>query len=287
MDALESTESFVHDGLTLHYAVLGPADGPLVVFLHGLSGSRHSWLDVAAPLAEKGFRCVLFDMRGHGKSGRAPEKYTTARFAADAAALLDHLGGRAVVAGHSLGAVTAYLAACLRPDAVTQVLLEDPPFWLAEDFAGSGYKAMFEKLREDTVRMQAAKAAPAEITAEIAAMPVAPGSTVKMGDILTAADLAATGHSRAAMDPLLWTQSIEGKMADHGALPSSSVGGVLLRAQGDLGAAFFPSHVERFAPLAPKVEVVEVKGAGHNIHGSKAHRQAVVDALDRILTAAA
>ncbi|MBV9076559.1 MAG: alpha/beta hydrolase [Methylobacteriaceae bacterium] len=89
-----------------------------VLLIHGFA-SNHvvnwvspSWTSV---LARAGYRVVALDNRGHGRSERfyEPSAYHTDRMAADAVALLDHLGiGAADVMGYSMGArITAFLAA--------------------------------------------------------------------------------------------------------------------------------------------------------------------------------
>lgn len=58
------------DGLTIAAEERGPADGPAIVFVHGLAHSRSSWLrQLDSPLARE-FHMIAYDLRGHGRSDR-------------------------------------------------------------------------------------------------------------------------------------------------------------------------------------------------------------------------
>lgn len=290
-----TTASFVApDGLELHYTAHGPEDGLPVVFIHGLAMSRRSWADVAAHIPDH--RVILVDLRGHGNSSRAKEQgeYTATRYAADMVAFLDTVlhGRECVMAGHSLGALTAYLVAMARPKAVKGVLLEDPPLWLGirsdappepgKESVGEIYRRLFTKHLADTLEWQGSGLSAADISAIVANAPVFPGSPLIHSQVFTEDHIESIGHGRSAMDAKMWNASLEGIMADHSIHPSS-VRGILLRAQADMGPAFTAEHAEKLAPMAPNLEIVEIKGAGHNIHASKVHRDAVVGYLKKVL----
>jgi pimeloyl-ACP methyl ester carboxylesterase len=91
--------------------------GEPIVLLHGLA-STHRWWDLVAQRLP-GFRVVRFDQRGHGGSSATRDGYDIGHLAADALAVLDALDlGRAVLAGHSLGAAVALRVAAARPERV-------------------------------------------------------------------------------------------------------------------------------------------------------------------------
>jgi pimeloyl-ACP methyl ester carboxylesterase len=105
------------DGVTLAVQESGNPDGPPVIFVHGLLGSRLSWDAQVASARLQRYRLITYDLRGHGLSGKpvAAEAYTDGRrWADDLAAVMAASGARdPVLVGWSLGAavVTNYLAA--------------------------------------------------------------------------------------------------------------------------------------------------------------------------------
>ncbi len=98
------------DGTRLHLEAFGPDEGQTVVLAHGWTENLLFWTFVIRELCEKGLRVVAYDLRGHGESGTATDgDYSVSRFGQDVEAVLDAAvpeGQRAVVAGHSLGAMS-------------------------------------------------------------------------------------------------------------------------------------------------------------------------------------
>jgi pimeloyl-ACP methyl ester carboxylesterase len=97
------------DGTLLHAEVFGPEDAPTFVLCHGWTESLRYWIYQIRDLSERGYRVVAWDLRGHGDSQPAAgDDYSVARFGEDLEALLAVAvpdGRRAVLAGHSLGAM--------------------------------------------------------------------------------------------------------------------------------------------------------------------------------------
>lgn len=104
------------------------ADGPAMLFLHGLTDSGEGWPE-AVEHWQDDYAIVTVDQRGHGGSPR----FTADQLAGhpgdvmvdDAVALLEQLD-RPVVLGHSLGGAVALAAAVRRPELVRALVLEDP-----------------------------------------------------------------------------------------------------------------------------------------------------------------
>ena len=98
------------DGTRLHVEVFGPEDAETVVLAHGWTEALRFWIYVIRRLERKGFRVVAYDLRGHGDSGSASGgDYGIPRFGQDLEAVLEAClppDRRAVVAGHSLGAMS-------------------------------------------------------------------------------------------------------------------------------------------------------------------------------------
>lgn len=121
----EVMEVVAADGTKLHAEVFGPADAPTVVLVHGWTCTLETWTHQIQALDGE-LRLVAFDLRGHGRSVRPPEgDWSIEALASDLDAVLRTCvpeGERAVVAGHSLGAMTAVAWADLHPAEVRERL---------------------------------------------------------------------------------------------------------------------------------------------------------------------
>ncbi|MEO3787379.1 alpha/beta hydrolase [Actinocorallia sp. B10E7] len=115
------------DGITLAGEERGPADGSLVVMLHGGGQNRHSWRRAGQALARTGHRVVALDARGHGDSQWAgPGGYHPDLLIGDVTAVLDQLDRPAVLVGASMGGLIGIAAAShAGPEQVTSLLLVD------------------------------------------------------------------------------------------------------------------------------------------------------------------
>jgi non-heme chloroperoxidase len=121
--------------IDLHYTDHG--DGQPVVLIHGWPLSGRSWEAQVPALVEAGYRVITYDRRGFGQSSQPWEGYEYDTFAADLAALMDHLDLRdAVLVGFSMGGgeVVRYLAR-YGADRVSKVVLASavPPYLYKSD----------------------------------------------------------------------------------------------------------------------------------------------------------
>ncbi|WP_326818378.1 alpha/beta hydrolase [Streptomyces sp. NBC_01762] len=106
--------------LNIGYAEAGPADGPVVVLLHGWPYDIHSYVDVTPLLAAKGYRVIVPYLRGHGTtrflSSKTFRNAQQSVVALDIIALMDALKiEKAVLGGFDWGARTADIIAALWP----------------------------------------------------------------------------------------------------------------------------------------------------------------------------
>ncbi|QEC80530.1 alpha/beta hydrolase [Mucilaginibacter ginsenosidivorax] len=106
--------------LNVGYAEAGPANGPVVILLHGWPYDIHSFADVAPLLAAKGYRVIVPHLRGHGTtrflSAATFRNGQQAAVALDIIALMDALHiGKAIFGGYDWGARTAGIIAALWP----------------------------------------------------------------------------------------------------------------------------------------------------------------------------
>ncbi|HEV8228957.1 MAG TPA: alpha/beta hydrolase [Candidatus Limnocylindria bacterium] len=123
----------------------GVAGEPVIALLHSSLARSEDWENIFPRLATR-YRTIAYDARGHGKSGRASD-YTLRAFADDALRVLREVAkAPAVLIGHSLGALTALLAASEAPDLVRAIVLEEPFLAYAKAWDPSRFSALREAL---------------------------------------------------------------------------------------------------------------------------------------------
>ena len=112
------------NGIDLWYEVKG--HGPALVLTHGFSGPTPQWPPVINEFPER-FRLILYDVRGHGRTSvPPPATFSMPQYAADLAALLDHLDiERAHIGGVSMGGMVSAQFACDFPERVRSLMLCD------------------------------------------------------------------------------------------------------------------------------------------------------------------
>lgn len=106
--------------LSIGYTEAGPADGVPVILLHGWPYDIHSYADVSAELAGRGFRVLIPYLRGFGstrfRSPQTPRNGQQAALAHDVIAMMDALGiDAAILGGYDWGGRTANVVAALWP----------------------------------------------------------------------------------------------------------------------------------------------------------------------------
>ena len=106
------------------YDVAG--DGTLVVCAPGMGDLRSVYRFLAPGLVAAGYRVASMDLRGHGDSDATFSAYDDVATATDLIALVEQLGGPAVLVGNSMSAGAAVWAAAEAPDLVAGVVLIGP-----------------------------------------------------------------------------------------------------------------------------------------------------------------
>ena len=104
------------NGISMHYQVSGPQNGPVVVLHHPLATNLSIWDELTAAL-EPRYRVVRMDARGHGQTEAPKGAYTFDVLAADVVALMDHLGiDKARFLGLSMGGMVGQYLGLQYPD---------------------------------------------------------------------------------------------------------------------------------------------------------------------------
>jgi pimeloyl-ACP methyl ester carboxylesterase len=163
--------------LDVGYAEAGPADGPVVLLLHGWPYDIHSYAEVAPILADAGYRVLVPHLRGYGTtrflSTETLRNGQPAALAEDAVAFLDALKiQQAKLGGFDWGARTAAIVAALWPERVKSLVSVSgyligsqkaaqsplPPeaelqWWYQFYFATDRGRAGYEKYRHDFAKL--------------------------------------------------------------------------------------------------------------------------------------
>lgn len=103
------------NGVRLAYGDVGPKDGPVVFLVHGLAASGMQFTADAHFFAKWGYRVIVPDLRGHGRSsaptGKKSEDFSIAEMAKDIIAIADHIEASEFhYVGNSLGGILALWA---------------------------------------------------------------------------------------------------------------------------------------------------------------------------------
>lgn len=135
-------------------------NGHTVMLLHGKNFCAAYWEQTAKDLMKQGYRVIMPDQIGFGKSSK-PEsiQYSFQLLAGNTKAILDSLGIKKVsLLGHSMGGMLATRFALMYPEAVTQLILENPigledwkvvvPYQSVEDWYAGELKQNYEAIKK-------------------------------------------------------------------------------------------------------------------------------------------
>jgi pimeloyl-ACP methyl ester carboxylesterase len=114
-------------GYHVHYLAEGPANGPVVVLVHGLGGQAEDWRNLTPHLVKAGFRVYRPDLPGFGRSERpANFSYAIHDQAEVVVGFLDALGLKQVdLGGWSMGGWIVQIVAARHPERVKRLMLFD------------------------------------------------------------------------------------------------------------------------------------------------------------------
>ncbi|MBD1581088.1 alpha/beta hydrolase [Pseudoalteromonas sp. S16_S37] len=141
------------DNVQLYYRDWGPKDGEVVTFSHGWPLSSDSWESQMQFLADKGYRVIAHDRRGHGRSSQPWEGNDMDHYADDLAAVLDALKlDKVTLVGFSTGGgeVARYIGrhGTKRVNKVALVSAVTPLMVKTETNPNGIEKALFDGIRK-------------------------------------------------------------------------------------------------------------------------------------------
>ncbi|WP_293904414.1 alpha/beta fold hydrolase [Phenylobacterium sp.] len=251
-------------GVALAADWFGPADGAPVVLLHGGGQTRHAWGATARMLAERGYRVVALDLRGHGDSGWAADLgYSLTAFRDDLVEVLVRFARPAVVIGASLGGIAALLAAGeAAADRVRVLVLVDITPAPAREGA-SHIQAFMSANPEGFATLDEAADA---VAAYLPHRP-RPRNPAGLMKNLRLRD----GRLHWHWDPRFMEVTARDRFADVDRLVKAAVAvtAPTLLVRGEESDIVGPEELARFRALMPDAQVITVPGARHMVAGDQ------------------
>jgi pimeloyl-ACP methyl ester carboxylesterase len=231
--------------------------GRAVVFVHGNSSSARTWLPVLTGPFGRRFRCLAFDLPGHGQSAPAADHsaYSLPGYAAVLTGFTQTLGASdAVIVGWSLGGHIALEAAPAMPAALGHIIFGTPPVATAAQMADAF-------LPNPAMNVGFTAEVSPELAHDFAASFTAPGAALPL-DEFTADILRTDGAARAA----LFASVGEGRFTDELAI-AAALGRPLAILQGEGEQLVNLGYLQQLSiPGLWRGSVQVIPGAGHAIH---------------------
>lgn len=241
-----TTGSCEANGIEVHYLRTG-GDKPPVVLLHGLTANGACWTPLARAL-EEDYDVIMPDARGHGNSSVPDHGYRYDDLAADVVSLIDALGlASPVLLGHSMGGMTAAVVASQNPKRLRGVVLADPTFLtpqrqreVHESDVADQHRRILNRSKEDFL---------AEMRGR---------HSRRSREVIELFAQARFQTSIRAFEVLTPPNPDYRQLIHSLAVPS-------LLVVGDVGSVVFPEVAAELAGLNQRLEVVQIKEAGHGI----------------------
>jgi pimeloyl-ACP methyl ester carboxylesterase len=253
----------------LYYAeALGP--GPALAIIHGLSGSHAEFLHLVPELARQS-HVYLFDLRGHGRSGRTESGYQVADYGRDVAAFLQQVVGQpAILMGHSLGGLVTIWLAAYEPHLLRGIFLEDPALYILQmpRLGQTGFYPYFASLRDYLGHYHANGVSLEKMVAYVGQTPVDGERTVL--DVAGPEAVRERAIQLHQMDPAVLEPALEGTLFGDDE-PDDLLARIhcpvhLVAAQSALGGAMAARDVQRAVAQIPNCTHTIIGNAGHDIH---------------------
>ncbi len=225
----------------------GDAGAPLLIFLHGVGGSRHNWAPQMAHFGGR-FHAIAWDARGYGDSIGTPVRCFT-DFADDLAAVIARFGGRAHLVGLSMGGRIALDCWRRYPGLVASLTLADTSAGAAPPLEKvAAFMALRRKPLEEGRTM-------AEIAPGIVDSIAGPG--------ISAGARAALLASHAALDPGSYLATLEAVTAFSDFPPLARISVPVLVVAGEHDPSATPAFAAAMAAAIPGARFEMIAGAGH------------------------
>jgi pimeloyl-ACP methyl ester carboxylesterase len=267
LEAAPATGRFVraHD-VDVFIQERGPADGPVVLFMHGMGAWSEIWQPTMATIAGAGFRAVALDLPPFGYSERpAATAYGRQAQARRIIGLLDTLGvERAYLVGHSFGGGPTMEAVLQAPARVSALVLADAAIGLDAPAGGAGLPGMILGIRPVRDAMVSATVTNPRLTGYLLGQFVADQSAVTDARVqMLQAPLVLSGATSAFGDWLLdfMTSDERPLSQDPAAYRALSLPSLII--WGDRDTTTPLAQGEQLKTLIAGAELAVMPGVGH------------------------
>lgn len=270
------------NGIALHCRLAGPADAPVLLFLHGFPEAAFIWDDLLAHFSDR-YRCVAPNLRGYAPSSAPadPKQYRVQHLVADIDALICRIGARPIEAliAHDWGGAVAWTIAAQHKEWIRRLVIINSP-----------HPAIFLRQLQHDPRQQAASAYMNFLCRPDAEQRLSDNDFARLWSILVGMGAAgapsADGHwlNNAMRENYraLWRAGLTGPCNYYRASPlrpptpeDQSVMGIVLDPErvtsrrptliiwGQDDTALLPSLLDGLDAYVPDLRVVRVPGATH------------------------
>lgn len=276
------TVRFEGAGVTLIADVGGDEGAPPVLFMHGGGQTRHSWGRAARIAAQRGFRSVSLDLRGHGESDWSPDgAYGLDDYAADARVVIARIGPPVAIVGASLGGLTGLVVAGESDPPVTSALVLVDVAPRIEPEGTDQIRGFMNGAPNGFASLEEASEAVS------AYLPQRPRPTSTDG-LMKNLRLGEDGRYRWHWDPAM-NKSVRSAdmLSQRDRLDDAARRLVVptLLVRGGISKVVSQQSVDEFLALVPHAEYVNVAGADHMVAGDRNDNfnDAVFSFLERVL----
>ncbi len=248
------TDGYVaSNGIRLHYHRTG-GNKPVLVLAHGITDNGLCWTRLASALEDQ-FDLVMVDARGHGLSYKPERGYSARDHADDLAGLIQALDlHQPAVVGHSMGGTTAATLAVTYPDRVSRLVLEDPAWFPREEEIDEEEDIRHTReWSEAIVRRKALSVE--EIMAKVR----------QDNPFWVAEEFPVFAQAKLQVSPAVTQFNLAPAKPWWEIVPALLCPVLLLTGDTARGAAITPEMAQEISSLNPRVQVVRLAGAGHNV----------------------
>ncbi|MGZ4789911.1 MAG: alpha/beta fold hydrolase, partial [Terriglobales bacterium] len=265
-------KTFRGSAVSLNY-MEGPASGPALLLMHGLTQRWQAFLSLMPQLTQT-HHVFAPDFRGHGLSGRVKEGYRGEDYAHDILEFMDQvIKAPVVIYGHSLGGmVGSYVAGC-RSNLTRGLVIGDSKLFMRH-LHGLMYGQLFEKTLAILCQCSDYEHLRRAVAEMMLPSPIYGNVPMKSLPGCDAPYLAAWARSLSHLDPDALQMTIDGRAAQNWRpeefLPNVKCPVLLMQADPRMGGLMSDDDVMQARELLPDSMHIRMDGLGHSLQMAEA-----------------